>query len=452
MKNALTFCMCLAATTLAFAQAKPSDVDDLVGKKEGATEKTGQKFPEMPKSARADHPPAGLSNDMHVTGDPETKYKIFIPPQYEKSPEAQFPLLINHNPSARTNIKPYVAWAEKVGAVIVGIDGAGNGTERGLKFRRQDAIMKDLITRGVRVHPQLAFTIGMSGGSADGMRLIRRKPERYAGSVLMGAGGIVNSPQAKHFAYVILGGAKDEWMNGEACYKMVAEARTLGCPVKLALGIDRQHKEASLEQQYWGMTWLLETQKLRMPTLPEEQRKANLDAARQRMVNIDRVADVKDRLAEAELLIDLEPLKVFEKERDVVGSAWAKALLELAAAETDAVKRHAFLIERGLQMHGRNEALPETASKPVQAAVDALRKDAAVAKDWAIREKYLALAEEEMAAGINPEKLKTVLPKWDELAKSADGEWARTIARRARIVKLFIDEPSTIEKPTKLRD
>ena len=106
----------------------------------------------------------------------------------------------------------------------------------------------------------------------------------------MGAGQIIENPKAKSLAYAILGGAKDEWMPGDSCYAMVAKAQSLGCVTSLEVEIDRQHQEAPLDRQTAALTWILELQKLQLPSLPKKERDRNIADARARMRNIGAIS------------------------------------------------------------------------------------------------------------------------------------------------------------------
>jgi hypothetical protein len=397
-------------------------------------------------------PKSGLSENLQAAANPEAHYKLYLPPAYDKNPTQLFPMLIHHNPGGKTRLGPYTKWADEHGAIVLGIDGIRNGLEQGKKNQIADAVLKDLAARGVRAHPTLRFTIGMSGGSADGMRLVRRRPEGYMGCVFMGAGGVLDNPKAKHLAYAILGGAKDEWMPGDACYANVEKAKALGCPVKVIVQIDRQHREAPLEQQYDALTWMLELQKLLLPSLPDEERNANLAAARQRMKGVAAVADPAARRKEAELMLDLTPLDPYEAERQGVVAAWISALDGLVKSEKDPIARHALIMTEILRGPYAG-ALPAEDRKRFEAAARGLEAATAVAKDWAFRERYLQAEEAECRAGLKPEALSAVLPLWDALAKETVGAgWDAKVQRRIRIVKQFIETPSTIQHPTRLRD
>jgi hypothetical protein len=392
----------------------------------------------------------GVTQKLTAEANAEAHYKLYLPKAYAQDPERIFPLLINQNPSGKTNLKPYEAWAEAQEVILLGIDGISNGKIQGLKNTIADAVLADLVARQVRAHPTLRLVIGMSGGSADGIRLVRRKPEHYAGCVIMGAGGILDKPNAKHLAYAILGGAKDEWMPGDACAAMAEQARALGCAVRLEVELDRQHKEAPLEQQTAALTWLLELQQLQLPALSADARAANLAVARERMKAVAKITPADARRSEAELLLSLVPLKTYSEERTQVVAAWASAMTELCAALPNAGERHTFLCTAVLAGPYAVDLTPE-AKTAFEQQVTELRKDAAVAKDWSLRQRYSAAEALESSAGLKPEKLALALPLWEALAKDVAGTpWEALVAWRIRIVKLLIEMPSTIQNPTKL--
>ncbi len=392
---------------------------------------------------------AGMHANMHVIAEPDVRYKLYIPRAYTEKPDVVFPLLINHNPSGKTRLDSYVRWADEHDVIILGIDGISNGMDQVKKDMIADAVLKDLTERGVRIHPTLRLTIGMSGGSADGVRLVRRKPQAYAGCVFMGAGLIVKTDKATDLAYFILGGAKDEWMSGDKCHEMVDKARAMGCPTRYIIEIDRQHHEAPLSMQYDALTWILELQKLRMKSLPEAERNANLAAARERMNAAPNIKDPSARQRETALLLDLDPLNAFKEEHAKVASAWTSAILALAAAEPDAVQRHAFLTDQ-FQQRGANLGDADRAS--IEKQIAELRQQPAVAAEWAIRRQFEVIQSAEEVAGIKPDMLAKVLPQWQALLKdAANTPWQPRIEHRISVVQLFIDHPTSPQTPTKIK-
>jgi pimeloyl-ACP methyl ester carboxylesterase len=394
----------------------------------------------------------GVTQILAAGTDPGVHYKLYLPQEYGTKTDKLFPVVINQNPSGRTNLQPYEAWAEQQGVILLGIDGISNGKAQQLKNQIADAVLADFAQRCPRAHPTLRVVIGMSGGSADGMRLVRRKPESYAGCVYMGSGAILDSPKAGHLAYAILGGAKDEWMAGNACDTLAAKARDLGCPVRLEVEIDRQHKEAPVDRQTAALTWIFEYQKLRLPSLGGAERETNMNAGRVRMQAVGKIADDATRRAEAEFLLTLKPLESFPAERSEVLADWGTTMQKLAEAEPSPVLRNVFLNVEVLRMPWAAD-LPSNLKTALAQMVTELHKDPAVARDWVIRERYLSNEELEKSAGLNPDKLREALTVWQALSKDVEGsEWEAKVARRVRIVTLFIDSPSTIQQPTKLRD
>ena len=390
---------------------------------------------------------AGSVERVKTLSDGEASYSLFLPTAYEKEPSRVFPLVINQNPSGRTRIGVYQQWAEEQGVILLGLDGISNGKEQGAKNKIADAVLKDLTARGIRAHETLRVTIGMSGGSADGMRLVRRKPEHYAGCVFMGAGSIIDNPKGKGLAYAILGGAKDEWMAGDACYAMVEKAQSLGCPTIVEVEIDRQHQEAPLARQAAALTWLLELQKLQLPSLPKEEREHNIAAARERMKNIGSIKDSAMRRAEAELLLKLPPLKEFQDDWAAVAVEWANTVLKLADSANEG--RTTFMCE-ALRSPFLAE-VPAGAKEHLEAVATGLRNDPATAKDWALCAKYLDAEDAEIRAGLKPDKLAEAMSLWEALRKESVGTaWEEKVKRRIANVRVFVETPSTIQHPTRV--
>ncbi|MFM2090000.1 MAG: Esterase depolymerase, partial [Planctomycetota bacterium] len=134
----------------------------------------------------------------------------FRPPG-ARDPDLGVPVLVVQSPGGRTgrDIDRFLGWADREGVVVLGIDGPRNGMADHDKPRIQDAAM-DTVAALLGLHPALRFTTGMSGGSADGWRWVRRRPDRFAGVVLQGITATPGDAQRGLLVVVHLG-AKDPW-------------------------------------------------------------------------------------------------------------------------------------------------------------------------------------------------------------------------------------------------
>lgn len=283
----------------------------------------------LPSLPTPHHPATGYTERVACVADPEVTYKLFLPSVYARDTEGLFPVLIVQDPSGRPNIKRYLDWAIAREVILVGIDRVANGMLQHHKPRYWKAVVADLEQRGVRVEPGLFFTIGMSGGSADGERFSRQFPAHVAGVVLMGVCNFPTGAQRAHIAVAVLAGAKDPLQTPMGLAELRQKAASSGNPFREMIEPDRAHDWAPMPQQRLMLDWMLDTGRLVSPRLAPERRAANLSTARQAMVRATELTDPAQRRQAAERWLAVASLRA-QPEAASLSEAWCAAVLQQA--------------------------------------------------------------------------------------------------------------------------
>lgn len=394
---------------------------------------------EMPTIAKPEPVGAGLHERLETFHDADMTYGLYIPDAVAaasaKDETYRAPSLIVQNPGGRPgkNMLKYRDWADRRGVILVGIDKVSNGMPQHEKPRYQDAVLKDLDARGVPQHPHLRYTIGMSGGAADGERMARRQGKRFAGIVLQGAGGVPKSDDTKHLAIAILGGAKDPIFQG--VQKRYELAKERGNPVRMIIEPERAHEWAPIEQQIEMLDWMLGLTKLTNPYLSDAERAAYREEALEQMKAATEIEDPAARLAEATRLLRLEPLRDMPEYQHLT-TAWVEAAEAEAKKIENPADQYAFL--RGLVDGEVQAAISPVALGRLEVVTATLRQQPGVAEDWKLRTAYHEARDMETRAGLDKAAMTEAIAAYQRLAtEAADSPWGeRAAADAARLTKI----------------
>ena len=370
---------------------------------------------------------AGLHERLEALDKREVTYSLYIPEAvattHAEDEAYRAPSLIVQNPGGRPlrDVKRYLDWADRRGVILVGIDRVSNDMPQHDKPRIQDAVLADLDARGVPHHPHLRYTIGMSGGAADGERMARRQPHRFAGIVLQGAGGVPKGDNASHLAIAILAGAKDPIFQG--IDKRVDLANRRGNPLRVNIDPELAHDWFPQEEQEAALDWMLGLTKLTNPHLSDAERAAYREAAREEMAELSRTDSAAAKLAVAPELLRLEPLRDTPEYRRLA-EAWATAAEEFAEKIDQPAMRHAYLASflAGHEPHGGvQERIPPDIRERIKAEVARLRTDPAVVEDWKQRTAYREARELETRAGLDEAAITRAIAAYERVAESGSG-------------------------------
>ena len=419
--------LCVATAVRADEDAVLGDLQDVLGEDNSGQQNTaGLKMPEVPKPE-----PRGPGYHDHVVAfaDREVTYRLFVPDAANHPPEWGLPLLVLQNPGGRPNVKRYIDWAQRRGVIILGINKVSNGMAQHLKPRYQDRALADLDAIGLPVHKQLRFTIGMSGGSADGERFIRRRPKDFAGLVLQGAGSITKRDDATHLVAAVLYGALDPIVSIPKTYAMVDEARERGHAVMLTVYPKLKHEWAPLADQLDALDWLLDMARLTNPFLDDDEKATYRNALLAYVTATVKLGDRDERMKAAAHLLRLTPLRD-EPAFAALVAHWIADVEATAAELDDAIARHETL---AVALEGPFGALLADADRArVQASIEDLRKQDAVAADWQAQKAFMAAQELERRAGLEVEGIRAAVDAYDRLIAAApDSRWAAKARKEA---------------------
>ena len=486
MRRLLVITLCLIPHGVVGGQdLEELDLEAIDGPREGAVNEAGLTVPVVPTPEPLG---PGYRERVEAFSDREVVYKLYLPDTVVEDPRASarstrekreeeeahpallkraltqpavpllppvtatpyrsprgLPALIVHNPGGNPNILRYRDWADERGVILIGINKVSNSMPQHDKPRYQDKTMRDLEARGVAIHPNLKFTIGMSGGSADGQRMARRQCSKFAGLVLQGAGEPPTGDDCRHLSLAILAGAKDPIYQPPHRIERAAAARERGQQVRLKIYPDLAHDWAPLEDQLAALDWMLAHQMLSHPGLTDEER----DGHRRNLLHqVEAVVEADDlspqrRRAEAEWLLLVEPLWMNpEAENAAVHRdlriCWIRAMVAEADAESDTGERHAMIQDAA----GWLAKTPEGA-KSSRVSFERLLKQRLqvfreftpeVEEDWELRARFREIEQAEAEAGLDPQKLQPVVVDYQTLASEGENRWAERA--RMKVMKL----------------
>lgn len=397
-----------------------------------------------PQVEALQEPEPGLHEKINCITRPTESYALFVPQAHAKYPERQLPLLIVHNPGGNVHkdVKRYQQWAEANDVLIVGIYRIRNGMPDHHKYPIQDHVLKSLAQTNVRFHPVLKFTIGMSGGSADGFRWVRRKPDIFAGAVMQGASTSLDNERYKHLILAYLHGAKDEWSVRGIYQKSEPAAERLGRPTKILIERDRKHEWAPQAQQEAVLTWMLHLAMLTHPKIDADQRQMYQQRIDARMTEAAKIDQPAERRAALETWLELPVADL--PSFDAAMRAWVAAIEATLPDADQPIQRHVHLRQALAAPPAKH--LADDVRQRWQAQADRLAQQDAVADDWRWRTRYDELVEQEKRAGLAVEQLQPVAAGFEQLATDAAGtDWAdRAAADAAKLRRLIASNPKRI--------
>jgi len=363
---------------------------------------------EMPKERTPTPRGVGYHDKVEAFHDKEVTYKLYVPQQYAEA-EAPLPLLVVQNPGGNPNVKRYQPWADEHGVIVVGINKVRNSMPQHDKGRYWNGVLKDFETIGLRVHPQLKFTIGMSGGSADGERMTRGKGKRFAGLVLQGAGRIPTDESREHFAVAVLFGALDPLVNIPKTYEQAEAARESGMPIMLRVYPRLEHDWAPLEDQFEALTWLLHTAGMTHPYIGETEKNARREAAEAELKAIAARPDPSDRIRPAELLLTVPPLQGTEAWEQSL-RAYVAAAVSVAAAVEDDFPTVSLMLVSGAKafVTSLGDAVPGAVHETLDTAVAKHAAVESARREVELRQRFDALLDRERRAGRDAAELRKI--------------------------------------------
>jgi predicted esterase len=132
-------------------------------------------------------------------------FDLFLPKAYADKPEKKFPSIYISGPHKNPGFRKLQAWAEKNEVILITINESQNGYWDPI-FKAQDSVLE--ATAYLRLHPNLRFSLGFSGGAAASLELAKRKSMDFSGCVLHCHMGDVEAVP-RHLALAFIAGEKD---------------------------------------------------------------------------------------------------------------------------------------------------------------------------------------------------------------------------------------------------
>ena len=353
------------------------------------------------------------------------KASVYLPNAYATQPDRTFPVVICQHPGGNPSgdVGKWGPWAERFGVVIIGIHGPANSMASHEKPPIQDGVIRAL-SASLRLHPHWRWTSGVSGGSADGARFIRRKPADFSGACLVAVNaGPAIKPARAGLAFGIIHGAKDDIIPGLGVLSSQPAAYlAAGSPVRWTLSQMGRHSGGPAGAHEEMLTWLLWTGRLAAGQPEADLSQARGDAAAW-ATSILAQGDAAKREREATLFLELPTAEVAG--RDAIAERWAQDVLTAAAALPAADRLAAlhdalagerwqpttygkapntkpcWIVTRNHVLRDSGLPLPEPVRAAVAKARDAAAADATAARDWELRKQFRTAVLAEIDAGLN---------------------------------------------------
>ncbi len=388
---------------------------------------------------------AGPMTQPAAEGDPEDGPPPPVTATAYRSPRGT-PALIVQNPGGKPDILRYRAWAEERGVILIGINKVSNGMPQHNKPRYQDATMRDLAERGVAIHPNLKYTIGMSGGSADGQRMARRHCGRFAGLVLQGAGDPPTGDDCGHLYLWVLAGAEDPiYQFTDKRRRGHEEARERGQQVRVTLYPDLKHEWAPMADQLRALDWMLAGSMLTHPGLADEERTGY---RRNLLAQAEAIGGIKDVVRRRELarwLLEVEPLwdepTIRIGSEDSLAGGWILWTLERSRQIRDLNERSAFLKDAAAWAESLRPVGKLGSDRVLWAVARADERDAEARRDWTLRQQYRQLRDQQAQAGLDPQKLRPLIEAYSTLEEQAAATpWAERARDAASHVQGLVNQ------------
>lgn len=215
-----------------------------------------------------------LTPGQHQADGPDGRRIHYVLPTAMTDP-AQHPLPVVYvqSPNGRPTGRRWAEAAEALGLVLVAIPEVRNGMPDHHKPKIQDGVIR-WAHQQFPLDTALQFTIGISGGAADGQRLVRRRPGDFAGLVMIALGNVRTKDNARHLAHAIVQGAKDNVVHTRQVLNNEAKARRFGMQVFAQYDLARGHSGGTQAEEQRALHWVLWRGRLDHPAIDGRRRRA----------------------------------------------------------------------------------------------------------------------------------------------------------------------------------
>ncbi|NUM52866.1 MAG: tetratricopeptide repeat protein [Candidatus Hydrogenedentes bacterium] len=123
----------------------------------------------------------GVYRDVPCKSNAAYTIDVFVPMAYQERTEEFFPGLLISMPEGRPGFQGFKKYAEQNDIIIVSLNHSSNKTFAYNEYAQELAF--NTILPGLRVHPELGFTYGASGGARSNWDCMCRHPQNFAGLI-----------------------------------------------------------------------------------------------------------------------------------------------------------------------------------------------------------------------------------------------------------------------------
>jgi len=180
---------------------------------------------------------------------------VYIPMAYAADESRLFPVLAVTMPDLNSGFRGYEAWAERSDVIVVAINSSCNDCSVASNREAQLAAYEFLLAAGLRTHPNLTITTGMSGGAQMAWIAAYNSPEMIAGVLMVAHGGYRDMilPPTTRVAFV---NGQTDW-NATFIAEMIGRLRANGSEVRQQT-IPGGHIEGPIDVRTRMLDWLLD--------------------------------------------------------------------------------------------------------------------------------------------------------------------------------------------------
>lgn len=350
-------------------------------------------------------------------------FDVYLPKAYFADDAPALPVLYISAPKANPGTYRLDGWAERRGVILAAINASANGQSAETRTLIQERTLAS-VEKHVRVHPQLRFAIGHSGGAWASRILVANHAQQFAGLMMqIHIGG--GEPLPKWMPVGFYLGEQDANIPIAAARAEVESLRSAGNPVKLEVH-PGGHAGAGPEHLAVFLDWMLDYALLTNPNLPRPEVAKNLIKADERIAGLSSVADPEARRDQALAMLEVPPLAT-GKRGESLRTAWAEAGVALAAAASDPWRKHDALL--ALSEHAQFAGVPAAVRSTVGKQLTELRATAPVKDEWAALQALRATRVARSKAGAVRARLTEVAQQLRQIGE----RWPATEAGKAAL-------------------
>jgi len=363
-------------------------------------------------------------HDKVKVADTAWTFDAYLPKGYDAHPDRQYPTLFLSSPGANPDSKPWQAWADRRGMVVICINDSKNGLDFSVIDKIQDAVLV-ASAQAVRIHRVLRYSSGVSGGGWCSIRLGLRHPDAWAGVEISAHSG--NGDVApKTCAIAMFSGRADNVHSFSAQESAAALYRSTGNPIRF-IAHDGGHIYGDVNKDLTPLIDFCYYQTVvALPLLTGAERAAMVGVLKEDLARIGALADAAQRRARCEEMATIPQLTKSPLGAELAAS-WIAAV-QAQASDGEARDRH-FALGSAV-----NDPLfagaPKDARKKVQDDLKAIQKDKALKDEVKALQMLAKIQAAEADAGDHPTKQAQIADGYRQIAEKFSSTRAGEVAAK----------------------